>query len=160
MSKYGCGIKVHSSKISFEILCSKHTLARNKVSQNSPKSASKGSVVLYGCKVGLGKKVDLTSGWSYLGEDLLTSGKSRLVSKLYASLQSSLHGFSFGSVQWEQEYGRGERVRTNIKVPCWKGNFYLLILSARFFFPFISIKILLLMFWNFNPFCPCRICSR
>ena len=47
MSKYGCGIKVHSGKISYEILCSKHTLARKKVSQNSPKSASKGSVVLY-----------------------------------------------------------------------------------------------------------------
>ena len=47
MSKYGCGIKVHSGKISHEILCSKHTSARNKVSQNSPKSASIGSVVLY-----------------------------------------------------------------------------------------------------------------
>ena len=47
MSKYGCGTKVHSGEISYEILCSKHTLARNKVSQNSPKSALKGSVVLY-----------------------------------------------------------------------------------------------------------------
>ena len=47
MSKYGCGIKVHSGEISYEILSSKHTLARYKVSQNSPKSASKGSVVLY-----------------------------------------------------------------------------------------------------------------
>ena len=47
MSKYGCGIKVHSGKISYEILCSKHTLERYKVSQNSPKLASKGSVVLY-----------------------------------------------------------------------------------------------------------------
>ena len=49
MSKYGCGIKVPSGKISYEILCSKHTLAKNKVSQNSPKSALKGSVVLYVC---------------------------------------------------------------------------------------------------------------
>ena len=48
MSKYGCGIKVHSCEISYEILCSKHTLARIKVSQNSPKSTSKGSVILYG----------------------------------------------------------------------------------------------------------------
>ena len=47
MSKYECGIKVHSGKISYEILCSKHTLVRYKVSQNSPKSALKGSVVLY-----------------------------------------------------------------------------------------------------------------
>ena len=51
MSKYGCGIKVHFGEISYEILCSKHTLARNKVSQNSPKLASKGSVVLYDCNV-------------------------------------------------------------------------------------------------------------
>ena len=47
MSKYGCGIKVHSNEISYEILCSNITLARNKVSQNWPKSASKGYVVLY-----------------------------------------------------------------------------------------------------------------
>ena len=47
MSKYGCSIKIHSGEISYEILCSKHTLARYKVSQNSPKSASKGSVDLY-----------------------------------------------------------------------------------------------------------------
>ena len=47
MSKYGCGIKVHSGKISHEILCSKHTLAINKVSQNLPKLALKASVVLY-----------------------------------------------------------------------------------------------------------------
>ena len=46
--KYGCGVKVHSGEISYKIFCSKHTLARNKVSQNSPKSASKGSLVLYG----------------------------------------------------------------------------------------------------------------
>ena len=47
MSKYGCGIKVHSGEIWHELLCSKHTLARYEVSQNSPKSASKASTVLY-----------------------------------------------------------------------------------------------------------------
>ena len=48
MSKYGCGIKVQSGKIWHELSCSKHTLARYEVSQNSPKSASKASTVLYG----------------------------------------------------------------------------------------------------------------
>ena len=55
MSKYGCGIKVHSGEIWHELLCSKHTLARFQVSQNSPKSASKASMVLYGAEIKLEK---------------------------------------------------------------------------------------------------------